>query len=702
MSVVDDIRARLDIVDYVQRFVTLKKAGRHYKACCPFHSERTPSFTVNPDTQSWRCFGACAEGGDVFSFAMKQNGWTFAEALRELGKLVGVEVEKQTPQQKERSEHLDKLRGLLSALADEYHHYLLDGRDANAQAALHYAREKRGFTDETLRRFKIGYAPPGWSNALDFLKGLGYSENDIVEAGAASRSEEGRVYDRFRNRLIIPIRDDRGRVVGFGARALAADDNPKYLNSPQSPVFDKSRLLFGLDSAKRAIRDSRTAVIVEGYMDAIQAHQAGFTNVVAQMGTAMTEPQLKLLSPTLADKIILALDADAAGQSATKRSLEVARQTLQADYRGKLAVDIRILQIPDAKDPDDLLRETPQIWQTLVSDALPVSDFLIRSEMDELPRNASIEEREALARRLLPLLTATENDLHKQDNLQKLAIRLHIAEKDLLRLVPALPRKPVERDSRKSSVERRVPPAPVIEPPLDVSAIPDFPPTDYEGVEPPPAWADEADELAPLKILPAAPARSIDTVANRYAAPLEAYCLRILLGNPDLVFAVNRKFREIASEKPLLMQGPLNALCEDDFSRSTYRALMGAFNAAFQQHDLALMDYLRAHLEGVLIQEMELLLQDEIDTLRPRLRHGLAADLEISLRENRQLSLVDPSEELIARALRLRLERLKRQIADLHFLRMGDDDIATDIFRQVALAAEAQGRIEQALKHYSR
>ncbi len=295
MSVADEIKARIDIVDYVQKFVPLKRAGKTWKAPCPFHNERTPSFVVNPDTQSWRCFGQCAEGGDVLSFAMKRNGWSFGEALQELGKLAGVEVEKQSPEQRQNSERLDMLRGLMHTAADAYHNALLDAKVEGQPDVLRYTREKRGFSDTTITTFKIGYAPPGWTHMLDHLKTLGYSEADVIEVGLALKNEDsGRVYDRFRNRLIIPIRDERGRVIGFGARALAAEDNPKYLNSPQTALFDKSRTLFGLDTAKTSIRESEVAVIVEGYMDAIQAHQAGFKNVVAQMGTAMTETQLRL------------------------------------------------------------------------------------------------------------------------------------------------------------------------------------------------------------------------------------------------------------------------------------------------------------------------------------------------------------------------------------------------------------------------
>lgn len=279
MSLADEIKARLDIVSYVQQFVPIKKAGRLYKAPCPFHAEKTPSFVVNPDKQTWRCFGACAEGGDVFNFAQKLHGWTFKEALKELGRQVGVEVEQTTPQQRSQSEHLDALRGLMDAAAQFYHERLLDPDDPTAVEVLRYAREKRGFSDDTIRRFQIGYAPPGWQTLLEPFKALGYSQELLLEAGLASSNDAGRVYDRFRNRLMVPIRDARGRTVGFGARVLDPNDNPKYLNSPQTPIFDKSKLLFGLDMARGAIRETGYAVIVEGYMDAIQAHQAGYSKI---------------------------------------------------------------------------------------------------------------------------------------------------------------------------------------------------------------------------------------------------------------------------------------------------------------------------------------------------------------------------------------------------------------------------------------
>ncbi len=424
MSVADDIKSRLDIVQYISKTVPLKRAGSgRWKAPCPFHHEKTPSFLVDETRQTWRCFGACATGGDIFNYVMKQNGWSFHEALEALAKEAGIDLKPQSPEAKERDQEIERLRGLLKVVGDYYHELL---KTPNARDVLKYVRNKRGLNDTTIEQFGIGYAPDGWRHALDMLLNLGYTEDDVVNAGVASKNDSGRVYDRFRNRLIIPIRDERGRVAGFGARALAAEDNPKYLNSPQSPLFDKGRLLFGLDLAAKSIRDSGTAVIVEGYLDAIQAHQAGYTNVVAQMGTALTEMQLKLIAPKWAKKIILALDSDAAGQTATKRSVEVARETLTADYSGKLAVEMRVLTVPGAKDPDDLIRETPEVWSDLVANATPVADYLIAAEVAALPKDASLQAREAVARQLLPILVATESDLYKLDNAQKLEEAFHL------------------------------------------------------------------------------------------------------------------------------------------------------------------------------------------------------------------------------------------------------------------------------------
>ncbi|MBN8590433.1 MAG: DNA primase [Anaerolineae bacterium] len=708
MSVADEIKARLDIVDYIGRFAPLKRAGRTWKACCPFHAEKTPSFVVNPDRQSWRCFGQCGVGGDVISFAMKQHNWTFAEALAELGKLVGVEVRQRTPEQRAADDRYDRLRGLMTAAAEAFHRALLNPDDPTAVKALAYAREKRGFTDETILKFMIGYAPPGWSHLLEHLREVGYDEADVIETGMAIRNENGRVYDRFRERLLIPIRDERGRVIGFGARALNPEDNPKYLNSPQTVLFDKSKTLFGLDTAKRAITESETVVIVEGYMDAIQAQQAGFGNVVAQMGTAMTEAQLKLIAPRYAKRIILALDSDAAGQSATLRGLEVARQTLQADYTGRLAVDIRILQIPGAKDPDDLIRENPARWSELIANAQPVAEYVIDSELRALPPDSGTQDVERMARRLMPMLVATDNSMDQRQNVQLLATRLiRLKQSDpRFRSLPSITEAQLfawADEQRK--INHAVPPTP--DSTLASGEGPGVRANGGHGGEalaqlaaatledlPPEAYGD--DEFDPASVLPAGESFPVVTVPLQAApaprrvseavAEAERHCLRILIRQPDAFYAVNRKLRELARGQRDLATGPLADWDGEDFNHSEYRALMNLFKLALEQDEFELYDFLREQAGAALALAFETLLTEDQDDLRARVKGNFLADADVFWQRNqRAVASVNVTNDLIEKALQLRTARLKRESEELAFLQLdaqaNHDDAASFQFQ---------------------
>lgn len=691
MSVTDDIKSRIDIVNYVQQYVpTLKKAGRYFKACCPFHSEKTPSFVVNPDNQTWRCFGSCSEGGDLFTFAQKVNGWDFKEALQELGRQAGVEIRQQTPEQRSHDEHLDRLRGMLATAADYYHEYLFTD---NSKAVLDYAMSKRGFTRETIDTFKIGYAADSWQEMLNALTAIGYTEDEIIEAGMALRSDNGRVYDRFRNRLMIPIRDDRGRVVGFGGRVLNPEDNPKYMNSPQTPIFDKSHLLFGLDTGKKAIRDSETVVIVEGYMDAIQAYQAGYANVVAQMGTALTETQLKLVAPKYAKKIVMALDADDAGQNATRRSLEVARQALAKDFAGKLSIDMRVLQIPSGKDPDDFLRESPEQWQSIVDRAKPVAEFVIDMETADMPSNASLQERQRIANRILPILMSTDNNLYKQDNIQKLALRLRINEADLLAWAKEQWQLEIAKAPRQPA------------PPADMP-----PPMDYPDDMPPEYWDDDFDVPPEFRDEVRQPRPNTKTVAPPRPAPIinrkhamEGYCLRLLLQNPNLLYHINRKLRELAGNNSDLMTGPLRDLSVDDFSQSQYRVLMQRFEESIAQDEMEPIDYLRGHLEEELLPDFEELLRQETEAVSGRLKNRLRGDFEDIVKHMTRHGKLDydVQSELIGKALRLRAERLQREREDMYFLQKElqlspeqDDEQMTYFARQIMLSMDAKKRLD--------
>ncbi len=384
MSASDEIKARLDMVDIVSETVTLKKSGRNYTGFCPFHSNtKTPAFVVFPETQTWRCFGACADGGDLFSFVMKREGYDFKEALRLLAQKAGVQLEEPTPQIAKRDEQHQKLLELHAAAAT-YFHNLLATSSAGATTRAYLA--ERELTAETIGTFQLGFALDEWEACKSHFLERGYSIEDLLAAGLIVERDDGSPgYDRFRNRLIIPIRDLRGRVIGFGARALAKDQVPKYLNSPQTVLFDKSATLYGLDLARKHIRETDQVVIVEGYMDVIQAHQRGATNVVAQMGTALTEQQLKRIAG-MANKIVLALDADTAGNAATVRSLSLARQLLPKktkatptsrgiELEAHIIQEIYIAALPENKDPDDMLREGLEVWQALIDQATPTLDF---------------------------------------------------------------------------------------------------------------------------------------------------------------------------------------------------------------------------------------------------------------------------------------------------------------------------------------
>ena len=684
MSVTDEIKSRIDIVSYVQRFVpTLKKAGRNHKACCPFHTENTPSFVVNPERQAWHCFGACSEGGDLFNFAQKIQGWDFKEALQELAQEAGVQLRQQTPQQQSRSDELGRMRGLLASAVEMYREQLFH---PGANAILGYVRNRRGLTLETVEDFQLGYAPDSWDFALQGLGALGHSEDEIIDAGLAVRNDTGRVYDRFRNRLMIPIRDERGRVVGFGGRALSSDDSAKYINSPQTALFDKSRLLFGLNSAKASIRESGTAVVVEGYIDVIQAHQAGYRNVVAQMGTAMTEAQIRRLTPRFARKIVLALDADEAGQSATRRSLEVARQTLQRDFAGKLSVDVRILQVPSGKDPDDFLRESPQEWGALVDSAQDVADFVIDMETAGLSRDASMQLRQQLATEILPILSASENNLYQRENVQKLARRLRISERDLLAWSHSEHSEALVFGGKVRSEDIIL---------GESDAEPELPPPEY--------WDNEDDGAAPDSEPVADSSRTMPETHHR---AIEPYCLSLLLKNPDLLYKVNRKLRELAGNDANLLNGPLCDFCVEDFSQSQYRILMAHLQEAMAQDDREPLDYVGLALDGELQVEYRSLLSEDPAAIPAVSRGMFKVDLQDIYRRSRAKHFqgVDLQNELVNRALRLRLERLEQERVEMQYLQeevnstADQDQLHLDHLNQkIMLSMTAKARLDMAV-----
>lgn len=439
MTVVEDIKQRIDLVDVVSQTVKLKRTGKNYIGFCPFHSNtRTPAFVVFPDSQSWRCFGQCNEGGDLFGFVMKRDNLDFQEALKQLADKAGVTLKPQTQADKKHDQERDTLIDIMEAAVAFYRNQMLE--TTPGKKALDYLY-KRGLTDETIKTWGLGYAPDSWSLLLDHLLAKGYTRDLILQAGMLSQGDDGRVYDRFRDRLMFPIRGIYGKMAGFGGRVLNPDDVPKYLNSPATDLFDKGRLLYGLDQARATMRAESQAVIVEGYMDVIGLHQAGFTNAVSPMGTALTEAQFHLVKK-MTSNIILALDPDAAGQKATLRGLETARKAmdmdeqLDFDSRGLLKIerflkaDIRVTTLPEGKDPDEIVLENPDAWRKIISEAKPVVNHV----MDSLSQGQDLADpkvKRSIAEQVLPLIEDVGNTIEREAYRQRLAALLRLDARSL-------------------------------------------------------------------------------------------------------------------------------------------------------------------------------------------------------------------------------------------------------------------------------
>lgn len=441
MSVIDEVRSRIDIVDVIGSYVKLNRSGRNYKGLSPFQNERSPSFFVFPDTQTYKDFSS-GEQGDVFTFLMKKEGLTFGEALRELARRAGVQLEERTPEQQKSADHETRLREALTQAAEYFHQLLLTA--PQAQGCRAYIRDKRQLTADTVKTWQIGYSLMDYQALTNFLSTRGFSVQELIDAGLVIQNDEGRRYDRFRGRLMIPIKDPKGQVVGFGSRSLDGSE-PKYMNSPQTLVFDKGRLLFGMDKARNAIRTQQASVLVEGYMDVIGCHQAGFTNVVAGMGTSLTEDQLKMLK-RLANRIVLALDPDAAGNRAVLRGVDVARESLDRetelvfDARGtirhesKLNADIRVAVMPDGKDPDEIVLESPDEWRGIIANARPVIEHVIDVTLQGFDLSDPHAKSSAV-RAVAPILMDTSDVVQRDFYIQQLSRRLQITTRAILQAI---------------------------------------------------------------------------------------------------------------------------------------------------------------------------------------------------------------------------------------------------------------------------
>lgn len=586
MGVIDEIKQRLDIVDVISSYVPLKKAGRNYKALCPFHSEKTPSFIVFPETQTWHCFGACNIGGDVFSFIMRHENMEFGEALRLLAERAGVQLQPRREGEEAAGKLKDRLRKI-NALAAEYFHYLLVNSPEGARARDYLIG--RGISEETRELFQLGYAREDWQAMGNHLTSKGYSWPDLLEAGLVLERQGGGYYDRFRGRLMFPIRDVRGHVVGFGARALD-DSLPKYLNSPQTPIFDKSGVLYGIDRAKAAVREQGFAVIVEGYMDVLMAHQCGRNNVMASMGTALTEKQVRVIKK-LTKKLVLALDADTAGDQATLRGLEVAKGTFDrrvvpvltwrglVRYEDQLDAEIRVVALPPGLDPDEVIKEDLSRWDALVGQALPVVEYYLQSVISKYDLE-SPKDKAAAAREVLPLIEEIDSSVERSHYLQRLARMLRVDERVLQQ----------EAQSKRSA---------------------------------------RGKPLAP-----------IDRSGRLSAQPglmfgLERYVLLLLVKRPEL----------LASMNDLLVGLELEPLTGEDFTGVEERALFERITEHIAAHDIVSVDVLHQEVDPALRQIFDsvLSLMEEVPLLPDEQAQLDAARRALRLRE---LNLLRRIEEL--------------------------------------------------------
>ncbi len=393
-TTIQEIKDRLNIVDVISSYIQVKRAGTYFKALCPFHNEKTASFSISPQRQVWHCFG-CGEGGDVFSFVQKYENMEFRDVLKILADRAGVKLPEYHPQDKHLEDEKERLVRINAFAARFYHELLL--KDRRAQGAREYL-QRRGLNEATIKQWQVGYAPDEFHALEQALLTKKVPLADLVKAGVSTRNERGQVYDRFRDRVTFPIFNYVGDIVGFSARTLHEKDSKgqpvaKYVNSPETPVYNKSRVLFGLNFAKQSIRKQDEVVIVEGQMDCIQAHQAGFTNIVATSGTALTEYQLDLLSRQTKN-MKFCFDADAAGLKAMRRVLEL--------YFGKDLV-IKVVPLVGAKDPDELIKKDPAEFARLVAGAPLFLDYYIEQAFVAF-HGDSIEQKKTIAKELLPLI----------------------------------------------------------------------------------------------------------------------------------------------------------------------------------------------------------------------------------------------------------------------------------------------------------
>jgi len=430
-SPVDEIKNKLDAVELIGGYLKLTKAGRNYKACCPFHGEKTPSFMVSPERQIWHCFG-CGLGGDIFSFVMKIEGVEFGDALRILARRTGVVLKKQDPQAQSQKKRLYEI----CDLAAKFFSYQLD-KSASGQKAAKYLSE-RGLKKETIKAWRLGWAPDNWRVLGEFLKSRGYQDEEILQAGLAVQKDPSTqftpsssrgsghnsdYYDRFRSRIMFPLFDIQGQTVGFAGRIFGKKDENtgKYINTPQTVLYDKSRLLYGLNFAKMELRSQNSCIFVEGNLDVIMSHQAGVKNAVATSGTALTDEHLKIIK-RYTDNLLFAFDSDDAGENATRRGLDLA---MAQDF------NIKVIML-DSKDPADVIQKDQAEWPQAIKEAKSVMDFYFVSVFNKYSAPLSVENKKQIGKFLLPVIKNLASRVEQMEWVRELAQRLKANEKDIL------------------------------------------------------------------------------------------------------------------------------------------------------------------------------------------------------------------------------------------------------------------------------
>ncbi|MCR4327094.1 MAG: DNA primase, partial [Nanoarchaeota archaeon] len=416
-------------VEFIGSFITLKKAGRNFKAVCPFHQEKSPSFVVSPDRGIWHCFGACGEGGDAIKFLMKWENITFIEALKELAKKTGVKltlnkigVEDKIWQKKERYLGMNQLAG-------EFFHYVFSKTDFGKKARDYL--KTRLLNQSIIDKFELGYSPSSWDSLKLFLKKKKYEEEEMLENGLLVRSERGSYYDRFRGRLMFPLKDSRNNILGFSGRILEGNEKEaKYVNTPETPIYHKRECLFGINLAIEEIKKQKNVYIVEGELDMIMPYQHGYSNFVAIKGTALTNEQLKLLK-RYTDKITLMMDADVAGIESIKRGIDEAE---------KFDFEIRVVTIDFAKDPDEALRKDPNKFKKLIAKPVPIYDFLIEAAQKKYPEESAFSKKK-IGEEVIPMIEKITNPIVRTFYVKKLAGVLEISENTVENLISQSKRK---------------------------------------------------------------------------------------------------------------------------------------------------------------------------------------------------------------------------------------------------------------------